>query len=411
MRADAMTADKTRRRHTRIVLTVTGVAIAGLAMTGCGSGRSPVRGGTIAVSGRSPVASARAGPAALLRAGGGAVAPEPRYFADIVRTAGSVAGSGPVQIRSAATGALVSRPAGLDALAIAPLGRGRLLLARQIGDACASQLFAARIGARGRLGSLHRVAGVIKGLVTAVAANTSGSVIGFFSGPCAKSSATGYLAVVHVSSGQIGFWSGVAVLGSGGSVGAGGNLSVSPSGRSVAFSGFSLTAGGMVTGQRVWVLSVSAPSGPLLKRARAIVSMPRSGPALGDAVLIAGGRTVAVCTVTTHGTVSAKRAVTQTVAITARRAADGAFLGLVASLTATDVTFLGQDFGCSLAVAAGGGYLLVPYSARYGASTESPVLVTAARIRLATGQVARFSFRLPGSAGPNGQATGISVAW
>jgi hypothetical protein len=335
---------------------------------------------------------------------------QPRYFADIVRVSGSVAGAGPVQIRSSATGALVPRQPSIDALGIAAYGGGsRLVLARQVGDSCTTRLYRATLSTDGRLGGLTRLGPVIRGLVTSVAADSGGSLIGYFAGPCSKS-ASGYLAVLAARTGHVRRWTGVAVYGSGGTLATGNALSESANGRLLAFGGAATGAGGRVTGQRVWVLRTSAAAGPIARRVRAVISKPATGPALSAAVLNPDGRSFYLCTVAAIGTVSAHKTVKQAVVITARRTSDGTSTGTVAKLTATGVTFLGRSFGCPLAMTPNGHYLLAPYRLHYGPSTTVPPLVSAAVIGTSSHARRSISFRLPGSAGMS-VADGVFVAW
>jgi hypothetical protein len=185
---------------------------------------------------------------------------------------------------------------------------------------------------------------------------------------------------------------------------------MSATGRLLAFSGAATGAGGTVTGQRVWVLPTSAAAGPIAQRVRAVISKPVTGPALSSVVLSPDGRSFYLCTVSTKGTVSAHKTVTQTAVITARRTSDGASTSTVAKLTATGVTFLGQGFGCPMALTPDGRYLLAPYQIRYGSSTTVPPLVRAAVIRTSSHARLPMSFRLPGSAGMS-VAIGVSIAW
>jgi hypothetical protein len=340
----------------------------------------------------------------------GHIAGLPRYFADIVHVSGSVAGAGPLQVRSSATGKLAARQPGFEALAIAPYdGGSRLVIARQAGDRCASRVYRTTLSADGSLGSLARLGPVIHGIVASVAADANASVIGYFDGLCSKS-ASGYLAVLHARTDKVRRWTGVAMYGSAGSVATGTALSMSAGGRGVLFTGEAIGTGGRFIGQRVWALRTSASAGPLSAHMRTVLSRPNAGPALSAAVLSPAGKTFYLCTVTTKGTVSAHRTVTQTAVITARRTSSGASTGTVAKLTATGVTFQGQGVGCPLALTPTGRYLLAPYKIRYGKSTSVPPLVSAAIIGTSSPARRLISFRLPGSAGMS-VATGVSIAW
>jgi hypothetical protein len=334
----------------------------------------------------------------------------PRYFADIVRVSGSVAGAGPLQIRSSATGALVPQQPVIEALAIAAYDSGsRLVVARQVDDRCDSRLYLATLSADGSLGRLTRLGPVIHGIVASVAADASASVIGYFAGTCVKP-ASGYLAVLTARTGLLRRWTGVSVSGSDGTVVTGTALSESADGRLLAFTGAATGAGGGITGQRVWVLRTSAASGPLALRIRAVISKPLTGPALSSVVLSPDGRSFYLCTVRTKGTASAHKTVTQTAVITAWQTSDGTSTSKLAKLTATGVTFGGEGFGCPMALTPNGRYLLAPYQLRYGNSATVPPLVRAAVIRTSTHARRAMSFQLPGSAGMS-VADGISVAW
>ena len=60
--------------------------------------------------------------------------------------------------------------------------------------AARARWYRATPGARGTLGRLTQIGRVIRGIVTSEAANATGSVVGYFAGPCSKT-ASGYLAV------------------------------------------------------------------------------------------------------------------------------------------------------------------------------------------------------------------------
>jgi hypothetical protein len=403
------------RRVSLLVITFAALALAS-AIAGCGTPNPAASRRQAASQHETPVSR----PETLVskhRAGTGrtatlglSAAGLPRYFADIVRVSGSVAGAGPVQIRSSATGALVPHQPGIDALAIAAYdGGSRLLIAQQVGDGCTSRLYRAPLEANGSLGGLTRFGPVVRGIVTSIATDTAGSTIGYFAGPCSKST-SGYLAVLTASTGQVRRWTGVAVYGSGGTLATGTALSESANGRLLAFTGDATGAGGRVTGQRVWVLLTSAAAGPIARRVRAVISKPATGPALSSVVLSPDGKSFYLCTVSTKGTVSAHRTVKQTAVITARRTSDGTSTSTLAKLTATGVTFPGEGFGCPMALTPDGRYLLAPYQLRYGNSTTVPPLVRAAVIRTSSHARRAMSFRLPGTAGMS-VAIGVSIAW
>ena len=333
---------------------------------------------------------------------------QPRYFAGIVRASGSATGAGPVQIRHSVTGALAPRQPGTYALAIAAYdGGSRLLIAQQAGDACASRLYRATLSGRGVLGSLSRIGPRLHGLVWSLAADTDGKIVGTTVAGCEKGQA-GYLAVIHIRTGSVRRWGSVNLGGTGGGLTLGFGLSMSANGRLLAFTGEATSTAGTNTGQRVWVLRTAAPAGTLAQRSRVVLSRPNSGPALSSVVLSPDGRSFYLCTVSTKGTVSAHKTVTQTAVITARQTSDGASTNRLAKLTATGVTF--QGFGCPTALTPNGRYLLAPYQLRYGKNTMVPPLVRAAVIRTTSHARRSISFRLLGS-GRMSVADGITVAW
>ena len=331
----------------------------------------------------------------------------PRYFADIVRATGSVGGAGLVQIRSSATGRLAASQPSIDALGIAAYdGGSRLLIAEQVGHACASGLYRAALSRRGVLGTLSRIGPRLHGLVWSLAVDADGKIVGTAVAGCAKGQ-SGYLAVIHTRTDSVRRWGSVDLGGLSGGLALAFGLSMSANGGLLAFT----APGSRDTAQRVLVLRTSAAPGPIARRVRAVISKPATGPALSAAVLRPGGKSFYLCTVSTKGTVSARKTVTQTAVITARRTSDGTSTGTLAKLTATGVDFLGQGFGCPMAITPNGRYLFAPYRLHYGRSTVVPPLVSAEVIGVSSPTRRAMSFRLPGSAGPTGQATGITVAW
>ena len=335
---------------------------------------------------------------------------QPRYFADIVRASGSATGAGPVQIRYSATGALVPRQPGTYALAITAYDSGRwLLIAQQAGDACASRLYRATLSGRGVLGRLSRIGPRLHGLVWSLAADTDGKIVGTTVAGCEKGQ-SGYLAVIRIRAGSVRRWGSVNLGGTGGSLALGFGLSMSADGRLLAFTGEATSTGGTNAGQRVWVLRTAAQAGTLAQRSRVVLSRPSSGPALSSVVLSAAGKSFYLCTVSTTGTVTAHKTVKQTAVITARRTSDGTSTSTLAKLTATGVNFLGQGFGCPMAMTPNGRYLFAPYRLHYGNSTSVPPRVSAAVISISSHAWRTVSFQLPGSGGMS-VADGITVAW
>jgi len=381
-------------RSARQVRFRTLAASAGLALIAVTAGCA----GTVATPGKISAApiSTRTSPATA-----------PGYFLDIVQFSGAVSG-GELQVRRAATGALVQQPPVL-ALGVAPLGgSAEFVVAELAGNRCASALYRTHISAAGRPGPLTRLGPLVHGQVTSLAAAENGRTVAYFAWPCSKS-ASGYLAALNVGSGHVRRWGDVSVEGSAGNITAGSDLSLSASGRLAIFSGAAAGAGAVTT-QQVRTLSTSARAGTLAQRSHVVLTRSASGAQLDSVLLSPDGRSFYLCTVSTKGTVSAHRTVTQTTVITARRISSGARTGTLATLRATGVTFPGQGFGCTMAASPGDRYVLAPYTAKYASSSETGPLVRAARIDVATKAAAVISFRLPGSAGMS-VATGVRIAW
>lgn len=336
-----------------------------------------------------------------------ASAPGPRYFLDLVRSSGAVSG-GQLQVRRSATGALVQQPDTL-ALSVAPLRGTQYVVAERAGDGCASALYRMSVNSAGRLGPATSLGPVVRGEVTSLASAGNGRTIAYFASSCSKS-ASGYFGTLRVRTGKVRRWGDVSIDGSAGDIAVGGSLSLSANGRLAAFSGAALGRGGVVTGQRVWVLRTSAPAGTLAQRSEAVLARPASGAQLDSVLLQPDGQSFYLCTVGTKGTASARRTVTQTAVVSVRRTSDGARTGTVATLTASGVTVQSETLGCPMAASPAGSYLLAPYSLRSAKVTTTGPLVSAARIDVKTKAASRISFRLPGSAGMS-VATGVTIAW
>ena len=332
----------------------------------------------------------------------------PRYFLDLVQFSGAVSG-GQLQVRRSATGALVSQ-AGSPALGVAPLGRSRFVVAEPAAsNSCASRLYRTSISAAGRLRPLSRFGPVVHGQVVSLAAAADARSVGYFVRPCWKS-ASGYLGVLNVRTGRVRRWGDVNVEGSAGDISACCSLSLSADGRLAIFGGAALGPRGVITGQRVWALATSARAGTLARRSRVVLARPESGPQFDSVLLRPDGTSFYLCAVSTYGTPSAHRTVTQAAVVTARQTSDGAPIRTLATLTASGATFESEGFGCPIAASPAGNYLLVAYSLRYARVTTTGPLVRAARVDIATKARTQISFRLPGSAGMS-VASGISIAW
>jgi hypothetical protein len=183
----------------------------------------------------------------------------PRFFADTVLFA---EGSGPLQVRESATGALVAQDehtSGVTGLAGA--GVRSFVIALPVSGTCATRLYRLRLSRRGLPGRLSPLGHELHGELWSLAASASGQVIGYAISGCAKGE-PGYIGVTHVRGGRTRQWGNVNLGGvSPGNVALGGALSMSANGALIAFTGWDLAPGGRATRQVVRVLPASAPMG------------------------------------------------------------------------------------------------------------------------------------------------------
>ncbi len=346
-----------------------------------------------------PAASPVAGHDVLSAARQSTAAGAPKYFIDNVLFSGSVSGGLP-QVRLASSGGLVTQP-GIRAFAIAALGsRGTFVIAEYAATGCATRLYRAALATNGKLGKLHLL-GTVPDEVVSLTADTDGNAVAFTAGCFDKSaSSSGYLGVLDLRTGAVRRWGSVNLGSSAGSI-AVSALSISADGGLVAFLGSKVAPSGRPAGQGVWVLKTSAAAGQLVKRSHRILSAPAAGATLASVILNSSGSSFYLCSMR-FGRASSS-------AVAEYRTSDGRLTKTIATLAAGDDPLTGQ-LGCPMAADPSGADLLVPYALVAASSPEAGSLVRVARIHVASGSVARFSFRLPGSAGMS-VAYGVAMAW
>ena len=327
----------------------------------------------------------------------------PSLFANLVLFSGG--GYGPLQVRRAPTGALISSDlAGSGAAGLAAYGDGRdLVIAKPEGARCATRLYRLRLSPRGVPGPLTPVGGPLRGAVSSLAASANGQVIAYTLRGCDKGQ-PGYLRVLDVRTGRIRQWTGLSIAGiSPGRVAISGALSLSASGALLAFPALDTTVGGRVTAQVVRVLRTGAAAGPVVARSRVVVRGPVAGPNLQGVAISRDGGSFYLCSVRA----SRNRRVTT---VTWRGTATGRTRRTVATLAATGPTSGQQELGCPLALATSGSYLLVPYAVRYPKDPAGAPEIGLARIGLAAGRVTRLAFALPATGGSD-QAVSVVTGW
>ena len=338
-----------------------------------------------------------------LTAGPAAAAAAPGYFIDNILFSGAGTGTGIAQVRNSATGRLVTQDPAVRPLDIAAFGSNRrFVIALQVGDSCATRLYAATLSPRGQLGKLSRIGPTVHGLVVSLAAAADGNIIGLAVYGCGKT-VPGYLAALDVRTQLIRRWGSVSLDGSSGSVAVSNDLSISADGKLLAFTGSAPTFTVSPAVQYLWVLSTTSAPGTVAERSRVVLSAPASAPALRDVVLSPNGATSYLCTLT--GSTSQ-----WTADLVAYRTADGKRLAAIAKLTTTGSAFQYGGTGCAMAADISGSDLLVGYPLHYFADTEHGPTARIARIHLATRSISTFSIDLPGSAGMS-VAYGIALAW
>jgi hypothetical protein len=391
----------------RFASVVAATAVLGATTAACGAAASGAgRASTAAQSATTAQSAATAHAATVASAHrpspglAGGPEPAPRFFIDDVLFSGAGSG-GLAQVRLAATGSLVTQPADGQVLSVAPLGSRSFVIARLTGT-CNTELVKAGLTVHGRLGRLVRFGPLLPGEVVSMTADADATAIGFGVWNCSKS-VSGYLGVLDLRTGAVRRWGSVSVAGSRGSFGLGEGLSMSANGGLLAFTGASLTPGGLVASQQVRVLTTASRAGELADRSRVVLRAPATGPAIDAVLLSPGGKSFYLCTVNSSP-------VLRSSVVTAHRTTDGRQTKTIARLTAHGSTAGELPLGCPMAADPSGTQLLVPYSLRPASAPGVGPAVGVARIDVATGLIGRISFRLPGSAGMS-TADGVAVAW
>jgi hypothetical protein len=372
------------RRRYLIALAIELTASVSLAGCGALATGAAQAGGTVRHTSRAGSPGAAAAPAA------------PRFFADAVLFA---EGSGPLQARKSATGALVAQDehaSGVTGLAAA--GGRSFVIALPVSGTCATRLYRLRLSRLGLPGRLSPLARELHGELWSLATSASGQVIGYAVSGCAKGE-PGYIGVIQVRGGWIRQWGNVNLGGvSPGNVALSGALSMSANGALIAFTGWDVAAGGQATRQVVRVLPASARPGTVAGRSRVVLSRPVTQPSLAAASLSPNGASFYLCTVSANRT----RRLTKVVAY---RTATGELREVIATLRGTP--FLA---GCPMGLDTTGRFLLVPYSLRSPHNPAGRAALLAARIDIATRATVILDLRLPANAGMDRYA-GLRTAW
>ncbi len=383
---EALIKEARRRQHRRymavglaIVVTLAGAAGITVSVTGPG-GHAPSRPGprllpttegTSAVSARSAM---------------------PRFFADVVTTG---EGNESLEVRASASGRLVAQEedtAGVYGLAAT--GAGSFVIALQVGDGCAAQLYRVQLGGQGRPGGLSPVGPELRGQVWSLAAGAGGGIIGYAVSGCVKGD-PGYLGIFDTRTGHSRQWSGVNLGGiSPGNVATNGALSMSASGGLLAFTGWDVAGDGRFTSQVVRVLSTTAPAGPVAERSHVVLSRGVFSPELTGASLSPSGAFFYLATQTGSRT-------GRVTDVARYRTSTGEFLGNLASLRGTPT-----QMWSSMSLDTTGRFLLVPYSLN---PARLPLLKVAA-INITTRAVATLTIQLQATAGMDPE-TGMNTAW
>jgi hypothetical protein len=380
-----------RRRRTAIGLAVVvllaGTAGIAVSLTGPG-GHSPGRQAPRRLP-ASPATSAAAFGASGL----------PRFFADAVITG---EGNSSLEVRASGSGALVAQEEHMTGvLALAAAGADSFVFALQVGDGCAAQIYRIQLNGKGQPGAPAPVGPELHGLVWSMAADADGRVIGYTTSGCEKGD-PGYIRVYDTRTARSRQWSDVNVGLSPGNVAvSGGALSMSASGRLLAFAGADVAGNGRTTSQVVRVLPTTAPAGTVAERSHVVLSRPESGSTLAAASLTPSGASFYLCTQTWSRTGH----VTE---VARYRTSDGALQQDLTSLRGTR-TYM----GCSMALDASGQFLLVPYSLnpRVEVSPASLyAMLKVAEINTTSGAVRTLTISLPGAGGMS-PPVGMDAAW
>jgi hypothetical protein len=308
-------------------------------------------------------------------------------------------GSGPLQVRESATGALVAQDEHTSgATGLAGAGVRSFVVALPVSGTCATRLYRLRLSRPGLPGRLAPLGHELHGELWSLAASASGQVIGYAISGCAKGE-PGYIGVIHVRGGRTLQWGNVNLGGvSPGNVALSGALSMSANGALIAFTGWDLAPGGRATRQVVRVLPAGALPGTVAGRSRAVLSWPVTQPSLAAASLSPDGASFYLCTVSANRT----RRLTK---VAAYRTATGELREVIATLRGTP--FLA---GCPMGLDTTGHFLLVPYSLRSWHKPAGRAALLAARIDITARATAILDLSLPASTGMDRYA-GLRTAW
>ena len=392
---EARARARRRRRRLAVVLIGSLAVIAGVFAAVRGpSGQAPAR----RVDGRRPSAAAPAvAPAAA-----------PLFFAD---TQGSGEGNGPLQIRATATGGLVWQEPDAtsfdDLTGLAAVGQRSFVIARTVGNTCATRIYRVRLSTTGLPGALAPVGPTLPGLLWSLTVGDGGQVIGYAMSECSKG-APGYLGVLQVSSGRTRQWGGMSLGGeSSGDLALRGQLSMSANGGLLAFAADASSGPyGPITSQSVRVMATDAPPGSVERYSHVVYrhapASEGAGPSLAAASLSPSGKSVYLCLESASRTDA-------TAEIATYGTSTGKPGGMITTFSAKGTW---PQVSCSsMSMDSSGWFLLVPYGVSHQAPSSYMLLQRVARIDLATRAVSTVRVSLPGSGGIS-QASGMSiVAW
>jgi len=377
----ALIKEARRRQHRRymmvclvvVVLLAVGMTVGLTVLNGHGRSRQRPRGRP------SPRDEARASARSAM----------PRFFADDIVFAEA---NGSLEVRASANGQLVAEEERMPGVyGLAATGDDSFVVALQADDGCTARLYQVRLGDQGRPGRLAPVGPELRGLVSSLAADAGGGVIGYAISGCAKGD-PGYIGIVDTRTGHSRQWSDVDVGGeSPGNVAIGGALSISASGGLLAFTGWDGTADGRATSQVVRVLPVTAAAGTVAQRSHVVLSRAVSQPELTGVSLSPGGASFYL---------SAQSG--RTITVAEYRTSTGRFVADLASLKGTPTPMRSP-----MTLDTSGRWLLFPYRLVY--QGRRPML-TVAMIDITTRAVTTVTMQLPEGAGMDPE-TGMDAAW
>ena len=375
--ADAEALIKEARRRQRRRRIAIGLAL--VIILGAAAG---ITAGLRAGPGRQP--PERRSPSSRPSSGAFAASARPAFFADAVVTG---EGNSSLEVRASASGRLVAQTM-VAVSALAAAGPRRFVIASQVGDGCATRLYRVKVSDQGRLGALSQVGPELRGLVWSLAASAGGQMIGYAVSGCIKGD-PGYIAIFDTRTGLTRQWGDVNAGGiSPGNVALDGGLSMSASGRLLAFTSSSVASNGRNTSQTVRVLPTDAPAGTVAERSRVVLSRPVSEHQFAAASLSPSGASFYLCTQTGR-----------VLNVASYRTSTGEAQQNLASLG------LGQ-MGCSMTLDTSGQFLLVPHALNV---TSHPTL-RVAEIDVATRAVTTFTIQLLDGGGMD-PPTGMIAAW